>query len=238
MAKKSNFSTALWFIPLVACVLAVLFTILGLIVWKVFKLSAPKPQQSAATAAPAKPGTAAKQPTQSVPAAVAVPVQDTRPPATTVLSFSPARARFEMAYAECLNRHTYPCAWEDNQDGVLKKFSISKEGGMVFRNTYSPGGILISQTGVSPQGNVVIYREKGYTYFFDNSGLVRRIMKEVSPLSGPDDPHHNYYYDVNGQLNACVCADKNTDCCPDAPVLSGPRTYCGRQPLDAEFCKQ
>ena len=246
MNNKSNL-TAFWFIPLVAVILAGMFTIIGVIGWKVLK-SATSNQKIVVSAQPAK-KSSRKTSKQVQPQKPVVPVQVPQSAAEnqkttlpqlpkTGLSFSPARARFEMAFAECLDRDIYPCSWQDTQDGVLKQFSIAKKEGIIVRNIHQLNNTPMSQTAISQKGQVLLYRADNTTWYFDNAGLVRHIAVGAVPRAGADDPHDSYFYDINGQLNSCVCADNTTACCERAPQLpvTSPRTYCGLFAPDGELC--
>ncbi len=239
MNQKSNF-TALWFIPLVALLLAGMFTIIGVIGWKLVKSSSPKKEtvvaQQPVKKAASRTTTKKARPVQNVPVPAAKPANPPQLPKTG-LSFSPARARFEMALAQCLGSTAYPCTWQDTQDGVLKQFTLTKPDGIVGRNIRRMDNSSVSQTAISLQGRVLLYRENNTTWYFDNDGLVRHIAVGAVPKAGPDDPHDSYFYNIEGQLNACVCADKSNTCCARAPQLQGtPRTYCALFAPDAELC--
>ena len=245
MNKKSDL-TAWWFIPLVALFLAGIFTIIGVIGWKFVKPAAPQ-QEKVVARQPVQKKSARKTVAQTRPEKPVVPTQLPQRPVNeaapgflpqTGVTFAPERVRLERAFAQCLEQDEYPCAWQDTQEDVLKQFSISKKDGIIVRNMYRLDNTPLSQTAISQKGHVLLYRQNNTTWYFDNAGLVRHISIGTVPNAGPDDPHDSYFYDVNGQLNACVCADNTTACCARAPQLpaSSPRTYCGLFAPDGELC--
>ncbi len=235
MKQKSNF-TALWFIPLVAFVLAGILTVIGVIGWRLLKPAVPQ-EKRVVSARSVQGGSPRQTPTRPQP-----PVQPSNSSQPllpkTGLSFSPARARFENALTQCLDREVYPCAWQDTQDGVIKQFTLTKPDGIVVRNIHHIDNTPLSQTAISLQGRVLLYRADNTTWYFDNAGLVRHIAVGTVANAGPDDPHDSYFYDVNGQLNACVCADNTQACCARAPQLPAttPHTYCALFAPDNELC--
>lgn len=232
MEKKSNF-TAFWFIPLFAFVLALGFTLLGVIGWRLLKPASVPHPTTQETALKNQPSHVEKK--QPIPEQISpqnipsdpIPVDQM---ATLEVPVS-AGDQFKTAFAQCLARNEYPCLWQDTQDGIVKQFAINKKEGPVVRTVENPAGTLISQTAVSQQGTVILYRKNDTTWYFDTNGLVRQISV------GPGDAYNNYFYDANGQLNSCLCADKTTTCCTQAPNLQhSPRTYCEMVSLDEEFC--
>lgn len=237
MSQKSNV-TALWFIPLVSLFLAGIFTIVGVLGWQMLRPTVSK-KESVASASVSNKG-AVNQPNpaslKSKPAVEdAVAARFVFP--ATGQSFSPARDRFEQAFVQCLERDTYPCTWQDTQDGVLKQFAISKKDGIIVRNIHRLDNTPVSQTAISRKGQVLLYHQDNTTWYFDNAGVVRHISVGTIPNAKVKDPRDSYFYDVNGQLNSCVCADNTTTCCAHAPQLpQGTGTYCGLFAPDAELC--
>lgn len=220
---------ALCFILLVAFIFAGLFTIAGVIGWKLVKPSLATTQkktatQSAQTVQPA-PHTSRRTPQPPQPVQ---PVQPGRELPTQ------PHARFEMGLTQCLSRRAedYPCAWQDTQQGVLKQFKIEKYGDPMVRRVFDKGGKLLHTTAFNVQHNYIIMRqEHDTTWFFDKEGLVRQIETVL-----PDHSKNYYYYTANGQLNSCLCADRTTTCCPSAPRVAGQNRYCRLFALDEEFC--
>ena len=226
MKQRSNL-TALWFIPLVAFIFASGITLAGVIGWKLLKPSISSDKVIQTTQATPQGSSHKVNPSQPKPI----------PPSQQTAALPPAKVRFENAFNQCLNLGLFPCSWEYTQDGVLKQFTIDKKDGLIVRSTYDIGGSPISQTIISSDGNVVLHRENKMIWYFDKDGLVRRISTAASSQSRGDEPPHTYFYTIEGQMNACTCADKTTQCCASAPNLQNqPRTYCTMFALDVEFC--
>ncbi len=238
---------AFLFISFVALILAGLFTIVGVIGWKLVKPSLAKPQKAPTAQTGKKP---TKTKTNTTAPVTQPPVRPEQPEAPhPVIPTPPAepenraalptepRARFKMGLKQCLSRppESYPCAWQDTQSGVVKQFKIDKYGEPMVRRVFDMGGKLLSLTSLNTQHQYIIMHrdEQNINWFLDRQGIVRQIAR---PAKSNTDLQDYYYYMVNGQLNACLCADKTTACCQEAPRLDGKNHYCQLFPLDEEFC--
>ncbi len=233
MMKKSSNFTALWFIPLIALLLAGMFTLVGVIGWKLVKGTSKQTSTNVEQ-------TAANHPTKKVghtPNKQEPPTQEVIAVPQVVLTLpTEPRARFEMGLAQCLARRpeTYPCAWQDTSTGVIKQFKIDKPGEPVVRRVFDMSGKLLNTLAYNPiQHYIIMYQQEDTHWFFDKSGVVRQI---ASSSATNRDLQDYYYYTVTGTLNACVCADQTTACCQNAPQVGMNNKYCDLFPLDEEMC--
>lgn len=222
-----------------AFIFAGFFTIVGVIGWKLLKVSASQTQvvASAPVQTAAKHAGQAEQPFRT--SQTEKTVHPAKESTTHNLPTQP-KERFALGLKQCMSRpaEKFPCAWQDTQMGVIKQFKMEKPGEPIVRRVYDMGGKLLNLTSFNTQQRyVILYREGDLTWFFDKNGVTRQIARAShTVLAGGQD---YYYYMVNGQLNSCLCADKTRNCCSNAPRLSSPgNRFCELFPLDQEFCSK
>ena len=137
MTKKTSLSPALWFIPLIAVLLAALFTLLFVLGKYLYQGAVKASSTPVKTVqrpqvpvqAPIVPFVEAEEQEPVLPPEVEIPepdftVTDTAPEdicsatSVPVKIQKPKRARpvtpFEQGLEQCLAGGTFPCAWEDN----------------------------------------------------------------------------------------------------------------------------
>ena len=251
---------ALWFIPLVAVLLAVFFVFVflaGKVLYKGMTKSSVPPQQTAKAGprVPAKPEVppvvpfVETDPTQEppLPPEVEIPAEEEVPPVPEVCPApavplkltKPKRRRpvtpFEQGLKACGAEGIFPCAWEDNSKGVIKQYWLMSAAGPVQRGIYDKSGNLIHETIATLSGTVTSYTEQDKTYFFEG-GVLTKIR--TSPY---ENCNFNdwFFIDASGKLDVCQCArTTGSACCARSPYKEGgPRGYCDLNSQDTDFCK-
>ncbi len=259
MQNKSSNCVALWFIPLVAVLLAAFFTFVFLVGKALYKRmntpSAPPvqtaqaPQQPAPLAAPVVPFVELEETDETaLPPEVEIPAEDADiPPVPEVCPATavplklekPKRRRpvtpFEQGLKACAAGGTFPCAWEDDSGVIVKQYWLMSAAGPVQRGIYDRDGNLINETIATLSGTVTSYTEQDKTYFFEG-GVLTKIR--TSPYENCNF-HDWFFIDAAGKLDVCQCArTTGSACCERSPYHEGaPRGYCDLNPLDKDFCK-
>ena len=258
MQNKSSNSVALWFIPLVAVLLAAFFTIVFLVGKALYnRMNKPSalPVQTAQAPQPAPPAVPVvpfvelEDPDEpALPPEVEIPQEEAEiPPVPEVCPATavplkldkPKRRRpdtaFEQGLKACAAGGTFPCAWEDNSQGVIKQYWLMSAAGPVQRGVYDRDGNLIHETIATLSGTVTSYTEQNKTYFFEG-GVLTKIR--TSPYENCNF-HDWFFIDAADKLDVCQCAyTTGSACCERSPYKEGdPRGYCDLNPLDKDFCK-
>ena len=250
MQNKSSNSVALWFIPLVAVLLAAFFVFIFL-VGKAFYTGMAKPPKQTVQAvqptqpvAPVVPFVEMIEDNPPLPPEVEIPPEEEDIPevcpatAVPLKLEKPKRRRpvtpFEQGLKACVAGGTFPCAWEDNSQGVIKQYWLMSAAGPVQRGVYDLAGNLIRETIATLSGTVTSFTEQDKTYFFEG-GVLTKIR--TSPYENCNF-HDWFFIDAAGKLDVCQCAHPTSDCCARSPYKEGsPRGYCDLNPLDKDFCK-
>ena len=255
MKQDASFPAALWFIPLVAICLAILFTLIVLIGWKLYKeVSVPAvavaPQSVAAVVPfveqeepneqPSLPPEVTQQESPSAPADETAEPEVCPPTAVPSKIKKPRRSKsaasepYALRLRRCVRGGIFPCAWEDNSHGVIKQYWLMDEQGPVQRGIYDRAGHLISETTATLSGTVTSHTEQDITYYFE-AGMLVKIR--TSPYANCNF-HDWFFINEGGRLDVCQCALSQASCCERSPYQQGgPRTYCGLFPLDEDFCR-
>lgn len=256
MQNKSSNSVALWFIPLIAILLAAFFVLIflaGKALYKgMAKPAAPKQMvqavQPVQPVAPVVPFVEMIDETSPLPPEVEIPAEDEDiPPVPEVCPATavplkiqkPQRKKpatpFEQGLKQCAAGGTFPCAWEDNSRGVIKQYWLMSAVGPVQRGIYDVSGNLIHETIATLGGTVTSFTEQDKTYFFEG-GVLTKIR--TSPYDNCNF-HDWFFIDAAGKLDVCQCArTTGSACCARSPYKEGdPRGYCDLNPLDKDFCK-
>ena len=254
MQNKSSNSVALWFIPLVAILLAAFFVFIFLVGKTLYKKMAkhPAPKQTAQAVRPVQPVAPVvpfveleeTEEVSSLPPEVEIPVEEEDIPEVCPAAVMPLKLEkpqrkkpvtpFEQGLKTCAAGGTFPCAWEDNSQGVIKQYWLMSAAGPIQRGIYDMGGNLIHETIATLSGTVTSYTEQDKTYFFEG-GVLTKIR--TSPYENCNF-HDWFFIDAAGKLDVCQCAHTTSDCCARSPYKEGnPRGYCDLNPLDKDFCK-
>ena len=264
MQKKSNVSTAMWFIPLLAILLASAFIFIYWVGRVLFLspsstqpvASQKNPLQNSATqndtSIPILPPTPVEESEEEVPLPQEVldmekpeteaPAQ-TQPdicPSTTVATKIKKPLRkishtpYERGLRQCKKNGIFPCAWEDKAAGVIKQYWLMGVDGPITRGVYDMGGNLMSETIATVNGTVTSYTDKNISWYFDGGVLVKI---RTSPYDNCNF-HDWFFINEEGKQDVCQCAYTTPDCCARSPYQEGmERNYCGLFPQDKDFCK-
>lgn len=264
MQKKSSNLAALWFIPLVAVLLAAMCTLGFMIFTHLYKgikkpaalavRSLQKESVPVVPVPPVQPEPVAPPQVQPPTPAQPVPAQaEEICPATTQvptkIKKSPQKRRrrpapmatpaapqslFEQGLRACLEDSIFPCGWEDSAQGVIKQYWLMGPQGPIQRGIYDMGGNLISETIATLNGTVTSYTEHNNTYYFEGGVLVKI---RTTPYENCNF-HDWFFIDPAGRLDVCQCVYSTQNCCARSPYRPGtPRAYCDMHPLDSDFCK-
>ncbi len=224
----STFKTALWFIPLAACVLAGICVFILWFGYQVLNKFVLPPEE---------------QPDLS-----AVSSQTDAPVSAQVQFSLPAKwAEFQTEIIKCLagGAQKETCSWQaengrvvftfhkPSQEVVRRVYRVAPEEGAPQDDTH-----LISQTLLTSQGKVRAYGENNTVWKFDEDGNLTDILtgKGDNRLASETDPHDTYTYNKAGKMVACSCWEDET-CCAIAPDLQNfPRTYCAMFSPDDYVC--
>lgn len=245
---------ALWFIPLMAILLAAFCVFIFLIGKALYKGMVKPPKQTAQAVQSAQPAApvvpfvevdetdfpSVPPEVEEEPAEDAIPsVPEVCPSAAVPLKLEkPKRRRpvtpFEQGLKQCAVGGTFPCAWEDNSQGVIKQYWLMSAAGPVQRGIYDRSGNLIHETIATLSGTVTSFTEQDKTYFFEGGVLIKI---RTSPYENCNF-HDWFFIDAAGKLDVCQCAHTTSDCCARSPYKEGnPRGYCDLNPLDKDFCR-
>ncbi len=265
MQKKSTFSTALWFIPLLAILLAVAFVF---IYWVGRMLLGRNSMSSAKTAKTQQVSGQAvpRQPSQ-MPIIPAIPVEQEEVPipqevldmenalkeehsqassvevcpatSVPVKIKKPTRSvkytPYERGLRQCNQGGIFPCAWEDKSAGVIKQYWLMGAEGPITRGVYDIGGNLLSETIATINGTVTSHTDQNITWYFEGGILVKI---RTSPYDNCNF-HDWFFINEAGQQDVCQCAYTTPDCCARSPYQEGKaRNYCKLFPLDKDFCNK
>lgn len=160
--------------------------------------------------------------------ATAVPVKITKPKRRRPVT------PFEKGLKQCGADGVFPCAWEDNAQGVIKQYWLMSAQGPIQRGIYNMGGDLLSETIATLNGTVTSYTEQDKTYYFEG-GVLTKIR--TSPYDNCNF-HDWFFINAEGKLDVCQCALTTNNCCARSPYKEGtPRGYCDLNPQDRDFCK-
>lgn len=262
MKKKSTVSPALWFIPLLAICMALLFTLVFVTGKFFLKKSslASKPAQAVAvqqpTAVPVVPLASLEEVTaeeETIPAEVLEQTEDliqelppqaepAEPevcpaPSVPVKIKKPQRRApatpFEQGLRQCKQGGMFPCAWADDSRGVRTQYWLMSAGGPIQRGVYDMGGDLINETIATVGGTVMSYTDKTTAWYFEAGALIKI---RTSPYDNCN-LHDWFFIDGNGRQDVCQCAHSQPDCCARSPYREGMGfSYCELFPLDQDFC--
>lgn len=258
MQNKSSNMMALLFVLLVAAVLAAFCTLLfvaGRTLYKgVSKKKTPAPVVTqtpppAPVQAPVVPFVAMEEPPENplppeveeeptysevenaapeVCPATAVPVKVSRK------KHKQSVTPYHTGLRACQEGGIFPCAWEDSSRGMLRQYWLMSAQGPVQRGIYDRAGNLVHETIAQVSGTVTSYTEQDTTYYFEGGVLVKI---RTSPYDNCN-LHDWFFINAQGKQDVCQCAYNQADCCArSAYKEGGPRTYCGINPLDRDFCK-
>lgn len=263
MRKKSNVSTAMWFIPLVAVVLACVFVFIywtGRVLLHSTQSTKSAASQNSTPSSSVLPDVQVPiVPSSSVELEEEIPVpqevldmeepKEESPsqeqadvcPATTVAVKIKKPSRrvvytpYEKGLRQCKRDNIFPCAWEDKGSGVVKQYWLMGVDGPITRGVYDMGGNLISETIATVNGTVTSHTDQNITWYFEGGTLVKI---RTSPYDNCNF-HDWFFIREDGKQDVCQCAYTTQDCCTRSPYQEGmDRHYCGLFPRDKDFCSK
>ncbi|WP_428078521.1 hypothetical protein [Candidatus Avelusimicrobium alvi] len=216
MSEKTNFTTALWAVPLMAAILAGALT-LGVYAWERLTHRAPVRPPSVS---------------QTDEHRAAIPAEEY--PDNSAASGVPSpRLRYNMAREKCTYNTHSACRKETLPGGESVEIIQFPTLALVLTRIDRIGGGY-ERLGFGPEDQIQYFSQKDRTWFFDGDGRVNQL---TASAPGPDQADVIHFAPGGAQTD-CRCADRTLNCCtnPAYDLTAKPNTYCTMFPQDTDVC--